>query len=48
VLDEKTAKLILFSSLDPVDIFWQIEVAREGGVSIYQKIIKGSMYSKIS
>jgi DNA processing protein len=37
VLDEKTAKLILFSS-----------VAREGGISIYQKIIKGSIYSKIS
>jgi DNA processing protein len=48
VLDEKTAKLILFSSVDPVDIFWQGEVLRNGAVDTYQKIIKGSSYLKIS
>jgi len=48
VLDEKTAKLILFSSVDPVDIFWQGEVLRNGAVDTYQKIIKGSSYIKIS
>lgn len=48
MLDEKTAKLILFSSVDPVDIFWQVEVSREGAVSTYQKIISGLKYSKIS
>jgi len=48
VLDEKTAKLILFSSVDPVDTFWQGEVLRNGAVDTYQKIIKGSSYLKIS
>jgi len=48
VLDEKTAKLILFSSVDPVDIFWQGEVLRNGAVDTYQKIIKGSSYINIS
>ena len=48
MLDEKTAKLILFSSVDPVDIFWQGEVLRNGAVDTYQKIIKGSSYLKIS
>lgn len=48
MLDEKTAKLILFSSVDPVDIFWQGEVLRNGAVDTYQKIIKGSSYIKIS
>lgn len=48
MLDEKTAKLILFSSVDPVDIFWQGEVLRNGAVDTYQKIIKGSSYINIS
>ena len=48
MLDEKTAKLILFSSVDPVDIFWQGEVLRNGAVDTYQKIIEGSSYLKIS
>jgi len=48
VLDEKTAKLILFSSVDPIDTFWQGEVLRNGAVDTYQKIIKGSSYLKIS
>ena len=48
MLDEKTAKLILFSSVDPVDTFWQGEVLRNGAVDTYQKIIKGSSYLKIS
>ena len=48
MLDEKTAKLILFSSVDPVDIFWQGEVLRNGAVNTYQKIIKDSSYLKIS
>ncbi|MEY3177094.1 MAG: processing protein [Actinomycetota bacterium] len=48
MLDEKTAKLILFSAVDPVDIFWQGEVLRNGAVDTYQKIIKGSSYIKIS
>jgi len=48
VLDEKTAKLILFSVLDPIDTFWQGEVIRIGAVNTYQKIIKGSAYLRIS
>ena len=48
MLDEKTAKLILFSAVDPVDIFWQGEVLRNGAVNTYQKIIKDSSYLKIS
>ena len=48
MLDEKTAKLILFSSVDPIDTFWQGEVLRNGAVDTYQKIIKGSSYLKIS
>ena len=47
MLDEKTAKLILFSAVDPVDTFWQGEVLRSGAVNIYQKIIRGSAYLKI-
>ena len=48
MLDEKTAKLILFSVLDPIDTFWQGEVIRIGAVNTYQKIIKGSTYLNIS
>ncbi len=48
MLDEKTAKLILFSAVDPVDIFWQGEVLRNGAVNTYQKTIKDSSYLKIS
>jgi len=48
VLDEKTAKLILFSAVDPVDTFWQGQVLSAGAVNTYQKIIKGSAYLKIS
>ena len=48
MLDEKTAKLILFSAVDPVDTFWQGEVLRIGAVNTYQKIIKGSAYLNIS
>ena len=47
MLDEKTAKLILFSAVDPVDTFWQCEVLRSGAVNTYQKIIRGSAYLKI-
>jgi DNA processing protein len=48
MLDEKTAKLILFSAVDPVDTFWQGQVLSAGAVNTYQKIIKGSAYLKIS
>ena len=48
MLDEKTAKLILFSVLDPIDTFWQGEVIKIGAVNTYQKIIKGSAYLRIS
>ncbi|NCA26393.1 MAG: DNA-protecting protein DprA, partial [Actinobacteria bacterium] len=48
MLDEKTAKLILFSSVDPVDTFWQGEVLRNGAINTYQKIINSSSYLKIS
>ena len=47
MLDEKTAKLILFSAVDPVDTFWQGEVLRNGAINTYQKIIRGSAYLKI-
>ena len=47
MLDEKTAKLILFSAVDPVDTFWQGEVLRIGAINTYQKIIRGSAYLKI-
>ncbi|NBQ60439.1 MAG: DNA-protecting protein DprA [Actinobacteria bacterium] len=48
MLDEKTAKLILFSAFDPVDTFWQEEVLSNGAVNTYQKIIKGFAYLKVS
>jgi len=48
MLDEKTAKLVLFSAVDPVDTFWQGQVLSAGAVNTYQKIIKGSAYLKIS
>ena len=48
MLDEKTAKLILFSAVDPVDTFWQGEVLKIGAVNTYQKIIKSSAYLNIS
>ena len=47
MLDEKNAKLILFSAVDPVDTFWQGEVLRNGAINTYQKIIRGSAYLKI-
>ena len=47
MLDEKSAKLILFSAVDPVDTFWQYEVLRSGAINTYQTITRGSAYLKI-
>jgi DNA processing protein len=48
VLDDKSVKLSLFSVLDPVDTFWQVEVAKNGAVATYQKIVSSLAYLKIS
>jgi DNA processing protein len=47
-LDDKSVKLSLFSVLDPVDTFWQVEVAKNGAVATYQKIVSSLAYLKIS
>lgn len=48
MLDDKSVKLSLFSVLDPVDTFWQVEVAKNGAVATYQKIVSSLAYLKIS
>jgi len=48
VIDEKTARLVLFSAITPGNIFWGNQVASLGASQVYQKIIKESSYSRIS
>ena len=48
MIDEKTARLVLFSTITPGNIFWGNQVASLGASQVYQKIIKESSYSRIS
>jgi len=48
VIDENTARLVLFSAITPGNIFWGNQVASLGAAQVYHKIIKENIYSRIS
>ena len=40
------ARLILFSIIQPADLFWSYEINQRGGLSVYHRIISGNYYLK--
>jgi DNA processing protein len=48
VIDERTARLVLFSAISPGNIFWANQIASLGASQVYHKIIKESSYSRVS
>ncbi len=48
MIDENTARLVLFSAITPGNIFWGNQVASLGAAQVYHKIMKENIYSRIS
>jgi DNA processing protein len=48
VIDERTARLVLFSAISPGNIFWANQISSLGASQVYHKITKESSYSRIS
>jgi DNA processing protein len=46
VINEAMARLILFSIIQPADLFWSYEINQRGGLSVYHRIISGNYYLK--
>jgi DNA processing protein len=46
VISEARARLILFSIIQPADLFWSYEINQRGGLSVYHRIISGNYYLK--
>jgi len=46
VINEARARLILFSIIQPADLFWSYEINQRGGLSVYHRIISGNYYLK--
>jgi DNA processing protein len=46
VISEARARLILFSIIQPADLFWSYEINQCGGLSVYHRIISGNYYLK--
>jgi DNA processing protein len=44
VISEARARLILFSIIQPADLFWSYEINQRGGLSVYHRIISGNYY----
>ena len=46
MINESSARLILFSIIEPADPFWSYEIHQRGGLSVYERIISGRYYLK--
>ena len=46
MINEAMARLILFSIIQPADLFWSYEINQRGGLSVYHRIISGNYYLK--
>lgn len=46
MINESSARLILFSIIEPADPFWSYEINQSGGLSVYERIISGCYYLK--
>jgi DNA processing protein len=46
MINESSARLILFSIIEPADPFWSYEINQRGGLSVYERIISGRYYLK--
>jgi len=46
MINESSARLILFSIIEPADPFWSYEINQRGGLSVYTRIISGRYYLK--
>ncbi len=44
MISEARARLILFSIIQPADLFWSYEINQRGGLSVYHRIISGNYY----
>ena len=48
MIDERTARLVLFSAISPGNIFWANQISSLGASQVYHKITKERSYSRIS
>ena len=48
MIDERTARLVLFSAISPGNIFWANQISSLGASQVYHKITKESSYSRIA
>ena len=48
MIDERTARLVLFSAISPGNIFWANQISSLGASQVHHKITKESSYSRIS
>ena len=46
MINESSARLILFSIIEPADPFWSYEINQRGGLSVFERIISGRYYLK--
>ena len=46
MINEARARIILFSIIQPADLFWSYEINQRGGLSVYHRIISGNYYLK--
>lgn len=46
MINESSARLILFSIIEPADPFWSYEINQRGGLLVYERIISGRYYLK--
>ena len=46
MINESSARLVLFSIIEPADPFWSYEINQRGGLSVYERIISGRYYLK--
>ena len=46
MLSETDARLILFSTIEPADNFWNLEISNSNALNVIERILSGKYYSK--
>jgi len=46
VLSESDARLVLFSTIEPADNFWSLEISNSNALNVIERILSGKYYLK--
>ena len=46
MLSEADARLVLFSTIEPADNFWNLEISNSNALNVIERILSGKYYSK--